>query len=286
MKRKSINTDQGHFSYLHWYHQDLPSLIFIHANGFNALTYRSSLELLSMEFEIYALDLRGHGFSKASARPNEFNSWEIYIQDILSFIKVLNSPVFLVGHSLGSMLCLAIASRYPQLVSHLLMVEPIIMTPIQCKFWALSKWFCLNDRLKIAAKAKKRRRVFKNREQILNSYTGKGAFATWPQDVLVDYVDGGTKTSTTGELELTCHPTWESISFANTTHQTWKWLKELKVKNRLVYATSSSTCSSTSVGIIHRIFPHIVTSKCQGSHFLPMEKKDCLLSEISILRST
>ena len=288
MERKSFNTERGHFSFLHWHKKSSqPPILFIHATGFNALTYRTNLEQVSAEFEIFALDLRGHGFSNASADPHDFDSWDIYIQDILSFLKMLPTPIILAGHSLGSMLCLAIAAKYPEQVKHLLMIEPIIMTPRQCKLWALTKWFGLGNRIEIASKAKKRRYIFDSRQHILNSYTGKGAFKTWPKEVLKDYIDGGTKViGSEGKVQLTCHPDWESRSFALTAHETWKWLKLLQVPNRLIYADHSSTISENSISIIHKDYPFIKTSMYHATHFVPMEKKDSLLSELLLLRST
>ena len=43
-------------------------LVFVHANGFNALTYRTLLAPLSGSLRIWAPDLRGHGGSAGCGR--------------------------------------------------------------------------------------------------------------------------------------------------------------------------------------------------------------------------
>ncbi|NRA44736.1 MAG: alpha/beta hydrolase [Oligoflexales bacterium] len=286
MERKSFSTERGHFSYLHWQAQTtLPTLLFVHATGFNALTYRLNLELLAPSFEIYAVDLRGHGFSKAEANPQKFFSWDIYVQDLLQIIQELPPPIVLAGHSLGSLLCLAIAAKSPQLVSHLLMIEPIIMSPIASKIWALSKWLGFGKQIAIAKRASKRRRHFDSRQQIINAYQGKGAFKSWPQEILVDYVDGGIKPSHPHGVELTCHPKWEAQSFALTAHQTWTWLKNLECKTHLIYGNQTSTISQRSLDVIHESYPQIHTQEYSASHFIPMENKACIRDEIFKLRS-
>ena len=44
-----------------------PDMIFVHANGFNALTYCTLLEPLARKARILAPDLRGHGRSTLTA---------------------------------------------------------------------------------------------------------------------------------------------------------------------------------------------------------------------------
>jgi pimeloyl-ACP methyl ester carboxylesterase len=44
-----------------------PDIVFIHATGFNARTYRTLLEPLGERFHVLALDMRGHGLTNAAA---------------------------------------------------------------------------------------------------------------------------------------------------------------------------------------------------------------------------
>ena len=50
-------------------------ILFAHANGFNAQTYRTVLAPLAERFRILAVDQRGHGFSTLPADPKGRKSW-------------------------------------------------------------------------------------------------------------------------------------------------------------------------------------------------------------------
>src|SRR5690606_18746403 len=50
-------------------------LVFVHANGFNAMTYRTLLAPLSGPLRIWAPDLRGHGLTPLPANPDGRRGW-------------------------------------------------------------------------------------------------------------------------------------------------------------------------------------------------------------------
>lgn len=61
-------------------------LIFVHANGFNALTYRSLLQPLSGALRIWAPDLRGHGRTRLPALPDGRRSWKDHRDDLICLL--------------------------------------------------------------------------------------------------------------------------------------------------------------------------------------------------------
>ena len=162
------------------------------------------------------------------------------------------------------------------------MIEPIIMSPFHCKLWGLIKKFGFGHHLNMAKQASHRRQHFQGKQQILDSYKARGAFKTWPVKVIRDYIEGGTISSSEG-VTLTCQPKWEAKSFANTAHQTWHWLKQVKCKTSLAHATHSSTIAKKSLTIIRRQYPNIGITEYQATHFIPMEKEDCIANLIAKL---
>ena len=50
-------------------------VVFSHANGFNALTYRTILAPLAASLRVLAIDLRGHGASRLPTQPVNRTSW-------------------------------------------------------------------------------------------------------------------------------------------------------------------------------------------------------------------
>ena len=67
-------------------------LIFSHANGFNAATYRSLLSPLSASLRIWAPDLRGHGLSRLPTFARPKTSWQDHRDDLLSALGTIDGP--------------------------------------------------------------------------------------------------------------------------------------------------------------------------------------------------
>ena len=61
-------------------------LVFVHANGFNAMTYRTLLAPLSGSLRIWAPDLRGHGSGSLPADPRGRRNWHDHRDDLVALL--------------------------------------------------------------------------------------------------------------------------------------------------------------------------------------------------------
>src|SRR5690348_873901 len=61
-------------------------VIFSHANGFNARTYRSILAPLADDLRIVALDMRGHGATGLPTVIEGRNGWHEFRDDLLALV--------------------------------------------------------------------------------------------------------------------------------------------------------------------------------------------------------
>ncbi|MEY3259502.1 MAG: hypothetical protein RIT46_331 [Pseudomonadota bacterium] len=107
-------------------------VVFFHANGFNALTYRSVLGPLSKQLRILAVDQRGHGQTTLTAKVEGRRSWDDHRYDDIAVLDALAKepgfkPVVLSGHSMGSTVALYAAEARPALVRSVVMFDPVIM---------------------------------------------------------------------------------------------------------------------------------------------------------------
>ena len=83
---------------------------------------------------MYAVDLRGHGNSEW-ARGAAYGLAE-YLLDVAALLDVIHeSPVTLIGHSLGALLCLLCAGLYPDRVRQLVAIEGLDPPPDSSFFW-------------------------------------------------------------------------------------------------------------------------------------------------------
>ena len=103
------------------------NLIFIHGSGADHTVWEEQYSALSVEANIFGLDLPGHGLSGGSGEQQI----GAYVEWIKKFIEVLNlkKPV-LVGHSLGAAICLSFAISYGNMLSGIVSLGGGVKMPV------------------------------------------------------------------------------------------------------------------------------------------------------------
>ncbi|MCR5875908.1 alpha/beta hydrolase [Phenylobacterium sp. J426] len=77
-------------------------MVFSHANGFNARTYRTILAPLALRHRVLALDLRGHGRSTLATHAEGRSTWTDIAEDLLALTEAIDARnIVLSGHSMG-----------------------------------------------------------------------------------------------------------------------------------------------------------------------------------------
>jgi pimeloyl-ACP methyl ester carboxylesterase len=242
-------------------------VVFLHANGFNALTYRSILEPLAGTMRILACDQRGHGATSLAADPVGRESWMDLCDDLIALLRALDLwRVVLSGHSMGGTASLLAAAADPGRVKALALFDPV-----------MSRAFGgpLAEASPMVAAARRRRRVFESREVATAAYRGRGAFATWPDVTLLDYVQAGFRDDPEGTVTLACDPNWEASNYAAQAQDAFAALAAFPGHVSILLAETGSTfrppedLDSSSLG------PRVEIRVVAGTtHFLPMERPD------------
>jgi pimeloyl-ACP methyl ester carboxylesterase len=243
-------------------------LIFSHANGFNARTYRSILAPLAQDHRFIAVDLRGHGASRLPADPAAHPGWNGFRDDLLALLAAeADRPVVLAGHSMGGTTSLLAAAEQPERVKALVLFDPVVFDGAQ-----------VADRdgdNGLAAGAERRRATFPDKAAALTAYTGRGAFRTWRPEQLADYVGAGFAPTAEGEVALTCAPAWEAANFRTHRYDPFGALASLKIPTRILRAEHGSTCRIDDHLHVVDGNPNIRREQVAGtSHFLPMERPE------------
>jgi pimeloyl-ACP methyl ester carboxylesterase len=247
-------------------------LVFSHANGFNAATYRSLLAPLSASLRIWAPDLRGHGRSNLPTFTRPKTSWLDHRDDLLSLLETIDGPpVVLAGHSMGGTASLLAAAERPDRVSSLVLFDPVIWKRSAVLAFNLPFVHRLAGRIPIAAATLRRRAVFESREQAMAAYRGRGAFKGWPDMILADYLSDGL--TETGEgFSLTAAPAWEAANYASQAHDPWRAMRRCRDPIRILKAEHDAL---THVPARPRGLPHVsVEVVAGGGHLFPMTHAD------------
>lgn len=290
--RKMMALRDGAVSYLEWKSgADLPPLHFAHANGFNGQTYRTLLGPLASRFHIRAWDARGHGMSELPTDIDTHKDWYVYRDDLIAFLERFaeeaGQPVLLAGHSMGGTASLMAAAERPDLVSGICFIDPVLVPARVRRMMKLTQIFGLPMRgFALAEGAARRRAVWPGRAELVEAYRGRGAFRTWPEAFLKDYVDGGTKVLETGDVALACQPAWESANFRAHGHDPWDAIDRLACPLTLIYAGEGSTCTPPGPARLAARDPRATITKVgEATHFLPMEFPERVRLEITSLQA-
>ncbi len=294
-KRKEIEISGDKFSYLNWKGMNnKKNLFFFHATGFNGLTYHPLLSEiflgLDKEYSIYAMDQRGHGLSNAKALPVNLNSWDVYFEDAKKFITLFEpKEIITAGHSMGAVVSAKAAFDFEKKIKTCILIDPVLQTQ---SFKYRSPFTILKNKIattyltkllknrasEMIENAKKRRNIFKDKLQVFEHYSGRGAFKNWPAESLNAYIDGGTLLKE-NEVHLSCFPEWESKTFSVSYAASTRFIKSLNKKLYIPYASEASTLSELVKSELEEK-SNFYLEKIEGSHFFPMERKDFINKKI------
>ncbi|MEJ6789740.1 alpha/beta hydrolase [Brevundimonas sp. BR2-1] len=264
---------EGRMSVLDFGDAERPvDIVFVHANGFNAMTYRTLLAPLSGSLRIQAPDLRGHGGTSLPTEVAGRRHWLDHRDDLIAVLDAIDGPpVVLAGHSMGGTSALLAAAERPDRVAGLVLFDPVIWGRLTVAAFKLPLLDRLASRIPLVRNALRRRAVFDSREQALTAYAGRGAFKGWPEMMLADYLADGLVETADG-FTLACDPAWEASNYASQSHDPWRALKTLDRPVRILKAEHGSTCFLTGAP---RGLPHVTVQTVPGgTHFFPMLRAD------------
>ena len=267
-------------------------ILYLHANGFNAGTYQSILQPLSVAAHVAALDMRGHGRTTLPAEPGRFRSWHRHRDDVIAAIrKIAPDGLVLAGHSMGATVALLVAAKEPDLVRGLVLTEPVLLSPrwIRLAHLPVVGAF-LTAQNRMVRIARKRQRTFASPEDAESRLSGKGAFATWRTPFLADYLMDGLESGKDGQYQLSCKPEWEAACFAAQRNRPWTAIFKLRKKPAIPIIIQQADRNSTTLSDtdyrVHMFRPDAAISRIPGTtHFLPMERPYVVRDAISLIYS-
>ena len=108
--------------YVDWGNQGAPPLLLVHGGRDHCRNWDWVAQALRDDWHIIAPDLRGHGDSQWMVGGSY--SFAEFVYDIAQLIHQLGlAPVTIIGHSLGSGVCLRYAGTYPENVRKFIGIE-------------------------------------------------------------------------------------------------------------------------------------------------------------------
>ena len=259
-----------------------PGIYFSHANGFNGLTYKTLLNKISPNQKIISYDLRGHGKSTVPAEPEKLKSWQRYRDDLITILEKNNEPSTLIGHSLGGTTSLLVAFKRPDLVSKIILIDPVLLS---LTYWLGTKVVQsvgLIEKVHPMVKgALVRKKTWVSKEEAFQYFSGKKLFRKVIPEAINDYIDGGMKKINENLYELNCSPKWEAATFKLTSGGNWFNLKKSNVPTKIILTPNSVVCSEKSQKKLKKSIAKIEFVTLENTtHMLPLEDIDGVGNEI------
>jgi len=265
-----------------------PTVIWLHANGFNARTYLHTLGPLAEELNVLAIDQRGHGATPQNTSAHGKSDALDMRDDLLALLDAVyrDQRVILAGHSMGGCVGLLAAAEVPHRVRALALFDPVILSRAAARGAMQAQGAAISENT-LVAKARNRRARFASRQEAFDVYRQRSIFRGWPQEALRDYVEAGFRDRPDGSVELACAPEWEAANFAAHGHDIWAAMSRIEAPVRIYRAEEGSTCAISQASEFPRPPGQVVVRTVPGStHFLPIEAPQVVRSALLEIAAT
>lgn len=247
-------------------------IVFSHANSFPAGTYTQLFrQLRSRGFLVKAVDKFGHEPGYAVS-----NNWPGLLQQLRDFaareVDKAGEPAFLVGHSLGGFLSIMCAARHPELAKGVLLLDSPLLGGWKKHALRAAKQTQLVGSISPGAVSRKRKNRWPTREDALEHFRHKKAFARWDPQVLSDYITHGTHDED-GQRVLSFDRDVETAIYNTLPDNLEALLKRhpLRCPAAFIGGLQSGEIGQVGMAMTLKVTEGRV-SMMDGSHLFPMEK--------------
>lgn len=190
------------------------------------------------------------------------------------------------GHSLGAVTAMLVAGQRQQKCLSYLGFDPVTIPSIGRIMASLpmARSF-IKTRFEWARKAGKRRANFDSLEQAYDYHNSRGTFRYLPDDVVKDYIEGGTIAAEAGGIQLSCPPSWEQAIYAAQAQNVYKVAELMPENSTIIYAGKQAASSAMTRRAMGKAFAKgDIFYKPDWSHFFPLIKheasRDFLLNQL------
>ena len=248
------------------------TIVFSHANGFPAGTYRLLFEAWrAAGFKVAAVQRFGHDPDFPVS-----NNWPRLREQLLQLVQAQDQPVFLVGHSMGGFLSLMAACKRPALVHGVVLMDSPVVAGWRAHSVRALKLGGLLKRMGPGRISATRRWQWPSAEAAWQHFADKSVFARWQPEVLRDYILAGTEpdpTSSTGGVYLAFRREVETSVYNTLPHNLQTLLRKHPPRVPVHYLGGTRSAEGRQAGMAAtRALVQGRIAWVEGSHLFPMER--------------
>jgi pimeloyl-ACP methyl ester carboxylesterase len=248
----------------------MKAIVFSHANGFPAGTYRQMFEAWhAAGFTVHAIEKFGH-----DPRFPITNNWPHLRDQLIDFIdREVTGPAWLVGHSLGGYLSLMAASRRPDLARGVVLLDSPVLAGWKARAVQIAKASGIGERFSPGHVSKRRRQHWESAEAAYAHFASKPAFARWAPGVLRDYIAAGIEAQEPGgPHRLSFDRDVETQIYNTLAHHLGRKLRLHPLRCGMAFVRGTESTEIRQVGLRATLrLAQGRISAMPGSHLFPME---------------
>jgi pimeloyl-ACP methyl ester carboxylesterase len=260
-------------------------IVFSHANGFPAGTYRVLFETWRRAgYAVRALEKFGH-----DPRYPVSSNWPHLRDQLIHFIEQeTKEPAYLVGHSLGGLLSLLAACKRPDLVRGLVMLDSPIFTGWRAHSVQMLKASGLMQRIGPGRISMTRRQHWPSRKHAHEHYAVKHIFARWDPRVLRDYIDAGVEPDGEGQARLAFDRAVETRIYNTLPHNIGMVLLRHPPRCPVAFVAGTQSLEMRQAGgaAASRALARGGFVWMEGTHLFPMERPEETATQVLQLISS
>jgi len=255
--------------------KDAKRIHLLHGTGFSAMTLAAMASQLPKDWSIWLTDVPGHGYS--TQPTTQMPNWQKMANTIADAIYLQanvkeNGPLVGIGHSMGGVITLLAAVKYPDLFSEIILLDPVLfqteMIIAQQLMQATGAW----RRSSLVKSVANRTAIWPSLANMKENMAGKSFYKAWHPQVISDYCEFSTHVSHQDSVTLSCQPSWEASIFGSYPKGLWRAIYNIKIPVEILIANKSYFFIPKAVKRAAKINKNIQWQKLGQHHCFPMEQ--------------
>lgn len=248
----------------------------LHGTGFSAMTLAAMASQLPRDWSIWLTDIPGHG---GSTQPSiKMPDWKKMVNTIADAIYIQanvkeDGPLIGIGHSMGGVLTLLAAHKYPDLFSEIILLDPVLfkneMIIAQQLMRLTGTW---RHRAMVKSVAN-RTSIWPNLDAMKVNISSKPFYKTWHPQVISDYCQYSSRKINNGNaVTLSCAPSWEASIFGSYPKGLWQAVRNINLPITILVAKKSYFFIPKAVKRAAKVNKNIQWQTFGETHCFPMEQ--------------
>ncbi|MGB1262196.1 MAG: alpha/beta fold hydrolase [Cognaticolwellia sp.] len=255
--------------------KDAKRVHLLHGTGFSAMTLAAMASQLPSDYSIWLTDVPGHG---GSTQPTtKMPNWQKMANTIADAIYLQadvknNGPLIGIGHSMGGVLTLLAAVKYPDLFSETILLDPVLFQTEMIMAQQLMRATGLWRQRALVKSVANRTSQWPNLAAMKTDIASKAFYKPWHEKVISDYCQYSTNVNPDNTVSLSCKPSWEASIFGSYPKGLWHAVHTIEIPVNILVANKTYFFIPKAVKRAAKANKHIQWQHFGQHHCFPMEE--------------